>query len=225
MATRWYRSPELLVKELLYESSVDIWAVGCLLPEMLSGDALFPGESDIDQLHLIISVRGYLPKHLVETFYKTPEFYSRRLPEPKHVPIERHCPILAGGLWAAKEFIEKCLTMDPDYRPGCAELLQTDYFNDEEFIKRKSILQEKITRFNQPYKAKSSKSIEKSSSTSKLTHGRSILNGRNPYQMKNYEYKEKNEVKSMPEIQKHNKSLHMMKQIKQKSNCTKLPKL
>ena len=96
---------------------------------------------DIDQLHLIISVRGYLPKHLVETFYKTPEFYSRRLPEPKHVPIERHCPILAGGLWAAKEFIEKCLTMDPDYRPGCAELLQTDYFNDEEFIKRKSILQ------------------------------------------------------------------------------------
>jgi len=226
VATRWYRSPELLVKELLYESSVDIWAVGCLLPEMLSGDALFPGESDIDQLHLIISVRGYLPKHLVETFYKTPEFYSRRLPEPKHVPIERHCSILASsGLWAAKEFIEKCLTMDPDYRPGCAELLQTDYFNDEEFIKRKSILQEKITRFNQPYKAKSSKSIEKSASTSKLTHGRSILNGRNPYQMKNYEYKEKNEVKSMPEIQKHNKSLHMMKQIKQKSNCTKLPKL
>ena len=91
-------------------------------------------------MHLIISVRGYLPKHLVETFYKTPEFYSRRLPEPKHVPIERHCPILVG-LWAAKEFIEKCLTMDPDYRPGCAELLQTDYFNDEEFIKRKSILQ------------------------------------------------------------------------------------
>jgi len=45
VATRWYRSPELLVKELLYESSVDIWAVGCLLPEMLSGDALFPGES------------------------------------------------------------------------------------------------------------------------------------------------------------------------------------
>ena len=91
-------------------------------------------------MHLIISVRGYLPKHLVETFYKTPEFYSRRLPEPKHVLIERHCPILVG-LWAAKEFIEKCLTMDPDYRPGCAELLQTDYFNDEEFIKRKSILQ------------------------------------------------------------------------------------
>ena len=69
------------------------------------------------------------------------------------------------------------------------------------------IFLEKITRFNQPYKAKNSKSIEKSASTSKLTHGRSILNGRNPYQMKNYEYKEKNEVKSMPEIQKHNKEI------------------
>ena len=45
MATRWYRAPELLVKELHYDEGVDIWAVGCLLPEMLSGDALFPGES------------------------------------------------------------------------------------------------------------------------------------------------------------------------------------
>lgn len=45
VATRWYRAPELLVKELHYDQGVDIWAVGCLLPELLSGDALFPGES------------------------------------------------------------------------------------------------------------------------------------------------------------------------------------
>ena len=47
VATRWYRAPELLVKELHYDQGVDIWAVGCLLPEMLSGDALFPGESGL----------------------------------------------------------------------------------------------------------------------------------------------------------------------------------
>ena len=45
VATRWYRAPELIVKESTYDQSIDIWAVGCLLPEMLSGDALFPGES------------------------------------------------------------------------------------------------------------------------------------------------------------------------------------
>ena len=45
MATRWYRAPELLIKEVLYEATVDVWAVGCLLPEMLTGEPLFPGDS------------------------------------------------------------------------------------------------------------------------------------------------------------------------------------
>ena len=43
--------------------------------------------------------------------------------------------------YGAKDFIERCLILDPEYRPICAELLQTEYFNDEEFLKRKPILQ------------------------------------------------------------------------------------
>ena len=37
---------------------VDIWAIGCLYSEMLSGDPLFPGESDIDQLFQITQLLG-----------------------------------------------------------------------------------------------------------------------------------------------------------------------
>ena len=37
---------------------VDIWAIGCLYAEMLSGDPLFPGESDIDQLFQITKLMG-----------------------------------------------------------------------------------------------------------------------------------------------------------------------
>lgn len=37
---------------------VDIWAVGCLITEMLTGDPLFPGDSDIDQLYHIIKCFG-----------------------------------------------------------------------------------------------------------------------------------------------------------------------
>lgn len=41
-----------------YGPEVDIWAIGCLFAEMMTGDPLFPGESDIDQLYLIVKVIG-----------------------------------------------------------------------------------------------------------------------------------------------------------------------
>ena len=50
VATRWYRGPELLTGDTQYGKPVDIWAIGCMLPEMASGAPLFPGESDIDQV-------------------------------------------------------------------------------------------------------------------------------------------------------------------------------
>jgi serine/threonine protein kinase len=37
---------------------VDIWAVGCLYAEMRTGDPIFPGESDIDQLFIITQMLG-----------------------------------------------------------------------------------------------------------------------------------------------------------------------
>ena len=43
---------------LFLPRSVDVWAVGCLFSEMLSGEPLFPGESDIDQLYLITKCFG-----------------------------------------------------------------------------------------------------------------------------------------------------------------------
>ena len=33
---------------------MDVWAIGCLFVEMLTGMPLFPGQSDIDTLHLIL---------------------------------------------------------------------------------------------------------------------------------------------------------------------------
>jgi serine/threonine protein kinase len=48
----------------LYCREVDIWAVGCLFAEMMSGDPLFPGDSDIDQLYQITKLLG---KHFQAT--------------------------------------------------------------------------------------------------------------------------------------------------------------
>lgn len=58
VATRWYRAPELLVGEQNYGGAVDVWAIGCLFAEMMTGEPIFPGESDIDQLFLIIKMFG-----------------------------------------------------------------------------------------------------------------------------------------------------------------------
>ena len=63
VATRWYRAPELLIGDTQYGREVDIWAIGCLYAETLTGDPLFPGESDIDQLFQITKLMGmYLKK-------------------------------------------------------------------------------------------------------------------------------------------------------------------
>ena len=53
VATRWYRAPELLVGELKYGPAVDIWAVGCVLAEMMTGRPLFAGRTDLDMLYLV----------------------------------------------------------------------------------------------------------------------------------------------------------------------------
>uniref|UniRef100_A0A3Q2GGA2 Cyclin-dependent kinase-like 2 n=1 Tax=Cyprinodon variegatus TaxID=28743 RepID=A0A3Q2GGA2_CYPVA len=54
VATRWYRAPELLVGDIKYGKPVDVWALGCVLMEMLTGQALFPGDSDLDQIYHIV---------------------------------------------------------------------------------------------------------------------------------------------------------------------------
>jgi len=58
VVTRWYRSPELLFGARMYGTGVDIWAVGCILAELLLRIPFFPGESDLDQLTKIFQAMG-----------------------------------------------------------------------------------------------------------------------------------------------------------------------
>ena len=41
--TRWYRPPEVLLKADLIHSSLDLWAVGCVMVEMITKSPLFKG--------------------------------------------------------------------------------------------------------------------------------------------------------------------------------------
>jgi cyclin-dependent kinase-like len=50
VSTRWYRAPELLVGDKGYGKPVDVWAIGCIFVELITGSPLFMGYSDYETL-------------------------------------------------------------------------------------------------------------------------------------------------------------------------------
>ena len=85
VATRWYRSPELLVSPA-YGKKVDVWAVGCIMAEMLDGEALFPGDNLIEQIDCIQKVLGNFPPSLKALMKEVGGSEAERSPEGGQVP-------------------------------------------------------------------------------------------------------------------------------------------
>lgn len=46
VVSRYYRAPELILGSYYYDFSIDMWAVGCMLFELITMTPLFPGESE-----------------------------------------------------------------------------------------------------------------------------------------------------------------------------------
>lgn len=93
VSTRWYRSPELLVGDTTYGTPVDVWAIGCVFAELVRGEALWPGRSDVDQLYLIRKTCGdLLPRHL-QIFSQNEFFKGIILPVPATLePLDTKLP-------------------------------------------------------------------------------------------------------------------------------------
>lgn len=58
VVTQWYRAPEILLKCKNYSFASDIWSVGCVIAEMMSGRPLFPFSEDQPQLSRIFGLLG-----------------------------------------------------------------------------------------------------------------------------------------------------------------------
>ncbi|KAL5763297.1 hypothetical protein ACOSP7_019561 [Xanthoceras sorbifolium] len=59
VATRWYRAPELCGCFFSkYTPSIDIWSIGCIFAELLTGRPLFPGKNVVHQLDLVTDLLG-----------------------------------------------------------------------------------------------------------------------------------------------------------------------
>eukprot|EP00759_Apiculatamorpha_spiralis_P015270 PhF_6_TR21943/c0_g1_i1/m.31188/K08824/CDKL; cyclin-dependent kinase-like len=142
VATRWYRSPELLVGDE-YGRPVDIWAIGCIFAEISNGMPLFPGESDLDQLHHIIRCFGRLVSRHEQSFRRNKEYAGIELPAPKSLePLEdRFNGSRFTKVWLS--FLKACLKNDPDARETCPNLLNHPYFTDKGF---KQTMEEELER-------------------------------------------------------------------------------
>jgi len=123
VVTLWYRAPELLLGAQRYSSAVDVWSIGCIFAEMISGYALFPGRSDIDQLFKIFQRRGTPTSDIWPAVENLP-LYNREFPQwqPRLITdfVRVDCQY-------ATDLLEKILRYDPDQRISCRAALEHPY--------------------------------------------------------------------------------------------------
>ncbi|KAH9518538.1 Cyclin-Dependent Kinase 7 [Bulinus truncatus] len=126
VVTRWYRCPELLFGARAYGEGVDIWAVGCIIAELLIRAPFLPGDTDLDQLSRIFQVLGTpaeadwpdmkcLPDYIVFKEY------------PKHSLKE----IFTAASDDLLEVLNSMLSLNPSKRCTSSQALQMSYFSNK----------------------------------------------------------------------------------------------
>lgn len=75
--SRFYRAPEVILGAR-YGMPIDMWSLGCILAELLTGYPLLPGEDEGDQLSCIIELLGMPPQKLLESSKRAKNFISSK---------------------------------------------------------------------------------------------------------------------------------------------------
>nr|CAH7732227.1 unnamed protein product [Callosobruchus chinensis] len=86
VVTVWYRAPELLLGARMYCTGIDIWSLGCVMAEMFTKRAIFPGDSEIDQLYKIFKILGTPSESTWEGISHFPD-YTRNFPVWKAIDM------------------------------------------------------------------------------------------------------------------------------------------
>uniref|UniRef100_A0A7N0TJA0 mitogen-activated protein kinase n=1 Tax=Kalanchoe fedtschenkoi TaxID=63787 RepID=A0A7N0TJA0_KALFE len=135
VATRWYRAPELCGSFFCkYTPAIDIWSVGCIFAEVLTGKPLFPGKSVVHQLDLITDLLGTPPpetlsgvrndkarKYLQEMRRKQPVQFAQKFPNADPLAVQ---------------LLERMLAFDPKDRINAEQALAHPYFKGLAKIER-----------------------------------------------------------------------------------------
>ncbi|KAB2085417.1 hypothetical protein ERO13_A05G378900v2 [Gossypium hirsutum] len=127
VATRWYRAPELCGSFFSkYTPAIDIWSIGCIFAEVLTGKPLFPGKNVVHQLDLMTDLLG-TPS--LDTISRVRNEKARRyltsMRKKQPIPFEQKFPN-ADPL--ALRLLQRLLAFDPKDRPTAEEALADPYF-------------------------------------------------------------------------------------------------
>ena len=74
--SRFYRSPEVLLG-IPYDLAIDMWSLGCILVEMHTGEPLFSGKDEFDQVCKIVEVLGIPPAHVLDSASRTEKYFEK----------------------------------------------------------------------------------------------------------------------------------------------------
>ncbi|XP_010309780.2 cyclin-dependent kinase 15 isoform X1 [Balearica regulorum gibbericeps] len=129
VVTLWYRPPDVLLGATNYSSDLDIWSAGCVFVEMIQGQPIFAGTSDIhEQLEKIWAVLGVPTEDTWPGLSKLPnynlELAASRRPQRLRVICDR-----LSRVSAAEDLASKMLTAFPQGRISAQDALLHGFFS------------------------------------------------------------------------------------------------
>ncbi|CAN6573877.1 unnamed protein product [Malus baccata var. baccata] len=140
VATRWYRAPELCGSFFSkYTPAIDIWSIGCIFAEVLTGKPLFPGKNVVHQLDLMTDLLG-TPS--LDTISRVRNEKARRyLTSMRKKPPVCFAQKFPNADPLALRLLERLLAFDPKDRPTAEQALADPYFKGLSRIEREPLCQ------------------------------------------------------------------------------------
>ncbi|XP_065067371.1 cyclin-dependent kinase 5 homolog isoform X1 [Rhopilema esculentum] len=125
VVTLWYRPPDVLLGSTEYDASIDMWGVGCIFYEMVSGRPMFPGSTAENELILIFKMLGTPNEASWPGVTSNPDFVNGHFPIYRPEQLHNYIPRMDNeGLDLLKQFI----VYEPSMRASACEAMLHRYF-------------------------------------------------------------------------------------------------